>query len=140
MKTAIIRVLTDLPSAASLCLEMFGEGARLDASFQEETFSLYNSPTSNGYCRIVVADHIAAALDYLKDIGTVSEHVEIIRVEHFGQDKVLGSIPILDEEGNPTGEFEEGYVEELFQTGVQEITGESGVVIATVPVYLGRII
>jgi hypothetical protein len=72
------------------------------------------------------------------DTGVTSENVEIVRVEWNGQDRVLGSIPLLDDEGNPTGETEEGYVEELFQTGTQDITDEAGNVVATVPVYLGR--
>jgi hypothetical protein len=138
--TAILKIKTTLADAAQECLALFNEGARLDASFAEETFALYNTPLQDGYCRVVVAEHIAAALQWLKDTEAVSENVEIVRVEWAGQDKVSGSFPLLDEEGNPTGETEEGYVEELFQTGTQDITDEAGDVVAIIPVYLGRII
>ena len=128
--TAILKIKTTLADAAQECLALFNEGARLDASFAEETFALYNTPLQDGYCRVVVAEHIAAALQWLKDTEAVSENVEIVRVEWHGQDMIEST----DEEGNTI------YAEELFQTGTQDITDEAGNVVAIIPVYLGRII
>ena len=139
MITAILRIKTSLAEVIAECLATFGEGARPEFQFEEEAFAYYGTPvTPEGYVRVVVAEHIATALQWMQDTGVTSENVEIVRVEWAGQDKVLGSIPLLDDEGNPTGETEEGYAEELFQTGTQDITDEAGVVIATLPVYLGR--
>ena len=138
--TAILKIKTTLADAAQECLALFNEGARLDASFAEETFALYNTPLQDGYCRVVVAEHIATALQWMLDTGVTSENVEIVRVEWAGQDMVLIRLPLFDEEDHPTGEFEESYVEELFQTSTQDITDEAGTLIATIPVYLGRII
>jgi hypothetical protein len=140
MITVILRIKTSLAEVIAECLATFGEGARPEFQFEEEAFALYGTPAQNGYVRVVVAPHIATALQWMQDTEAVSENVEIVRVEWAGQDKVLGSIPLLDDEGNPTGETEEGYVEELFQTGTQDITDEAGDVVAIIPVYLGRII
>jgi len=128
--TAILKV-TSLEAAVAECLATFGEGARPEFQFEEEAFALYGTPvTPEGYVRVVVAPHIAAALQFMKDNNLTSEHVEIIRVEFNGQDMIEST----DEEGNTI------YVEELFQTGTQDITDEAGTLIATIPVYLGRII
>ena len=128
--TAILKIKTTLADAAQECLALFNEGARLDASFAEETFALYNTPLQDGYCRVVVAEHIAAALQWLKDTEAVSENVEIVRVEWHGQDMIEST----DEEGNTI------YIEELFQTGTHSILDDEGILIATIPVYLGRIV
>ena len=128
--TAILKIKTTLADVAQECLALFNEGARLDASFAEETFALYNTPLQDGYCRVVVAEHIAAALQWLKDTEAVSENVEIVRVEWHGQDMIEST----DEEGNTI------YIEELFQTGTHSILDDEGTLIATIPVYLGRII
>jgi hypothetical protein len=117
--TAILKIKTTLADAAQECLALFNEGARLDASFAEETFALYNTPLQDGYVRVVVAEHIAVALQWMKDNAMTSENVEIIRVEWQGQDM----IEFTDDEGNTI------YAEELFQTGVDEEGN---------PQYLGR--
>lgn len=122
--TAIIRVKTDLPSVVQECLDIFGEGARLDYTCEEEAFSLCGTPVKFGYCRQIVAEHIAMALQYMLDTGITSEHVEIIRVEFLGQDRVVTG---TDEEGNPIFE------EQLFQVG--EAVDEEG---NSHQVYLGR--
>lgn len=131
--TIIAKIKTTLPQATQEVLDLLGEGARPDAQQEEYFFALNNTPLSNGYCRIRVAEHIAVALDYLMSLGETGEHIECVRVEWFGQDRVPVEQPVLDEDGNPTGEMETVYVEQLFQTGttVDELGNEY-------PVYLGR--
>ena len=116
--TAILKV-TSLEAAVAECLATFGEGARPEFQFEEEAFALYGTPVQNGYVRVVVAEHIAVALQWMKDNAMTSENVEIIRVEWQGQDM----IEFTDDEGNTI------YAEELFQTGVDEEGN---------PQYLGR--
>ena len=106
-------------AAVAECLATFGEGARPEFQFEEEAFALYGTPVQNGYVRVVVAEHIAVALQWMKDNAMTSENVEIIRVEWQGQDM----IEFTDDEGNTI------YAEELFQTGVDEEGN---------PQYLGR--
>ena len=130
--TAILKI-TSLEAAVAECLATFGEGARPEFQFEEEAFALYGTPvTPEGYVRVVVAPHIAAALQFMKDNNLTSEHVEIIRVEFNGQDMIESTL--VDDNGIETI----GYQEQLFQTGTQDITDETGNVITTVPVYLGR--
>ena len=136
--TIIAKIKTTLPQSAQEVLDLLGEGARPDAQHEEYFFALNNTPVSNGFCRIRVAEHIAVALDYLMSLGETGEHIECVRVEWNGQDRVPVEQPVLDEDGNPTGEMEEVYVERLFQTGTQDVRDEQGNVIATTPVYLGR--
>lgn len=136
--TIIAKIKTTLEQATQEVLDLLGEGARPDAQQEEYFFALNNTPLSNGYCRIRVAEHIAVALDYLMSLGETGEHIECVRVEWNGQDRVPVEQPVLDEDGNPTGEMETVYVEQLFQTGTQDVRDEQGNVIATTPVYLGR--
>jgi hypothetical protein len=137
--TAIIKVLSTMEQAAQECLDQLGEGARPDAEQIESFFALNNTPVAGQYCRVVVAPHIATALQYMLDSGITSEHVEIIRVEWAGQDKVAVEKPILDDEGNDTWETETVYETQLFQVGTEDVTDEQGNPTGeTRPVYLGR--
>jgi hypothetical protein len=129
MLTAIVKVKTTMEQAAQECLDQLGEGANPDATQVEAFFALNNTPDAGGYCRVVVAEHIAIALQYMFDSGIESEHVEIIRVEWMGQDVVqtgidpetdepiyervpfqVGTEDVLDEQGNPTGETRPVYL------------------------------
>ena len=124
MKTIIVKILTAMPELAQEALDLFN-GGRPEAE-QVENFTVRNNtPVSNGYCRIVVTDQTAQAMEQMLADGYVSPNAEIVRIEHHGQDMVD------DGQG--------GYTEELFQTGEQDITDEQGAVIGTRPAYLGRI-
>jgi hypothetical protein len=136
--TVIVKIKTTMEQAAQECLDQLGEGANPDATQVEAFFALNNTPDAGGYCRVVVAEHIAIALQYMFDSGIESEHVEIIRVEWAGQDKVAVEKPILDDEGNDTGETETVYETQLFQVGTEDVTDEQGNIIDQRPVYLGR--
>ena len=136
--TIIAKIKTSMPEAAQEVLTLMGEGARPDAEQVECFFARNNTPVSNGYCRVIVDEHIAMALDYMLGNNMTGEHIDCIRVEWQGQDRVPVEQPIIDENGNPTGETETVYVEQLFQTGTQDVRDEQGNVIATTPVYLGR--
>jgi hypothetical protein len=130
--TAIIKIKTSLEELVAECLALFGEGARPDFSYVEEAFSLNNTPVSNGYIRVVCAEHIATALQWMLDTGMTSEHGEIIRVEWIGQDRVVTG---QDEDGNDIIE------EQLFLTGYTVAQSlEDGSFIPEMPVYLGRLV
>lgn len=131
--TIIAKIKTTLEQATQEVLDLLGEGARPDAQQEEYFFALNNTPVSNGYCRIRVDEHIAVALDYLMSLGETGEHIECVRAEWQGQDMYPVEQPVLDEEGNPTGEMETVYEERLFQTGTYlDDEGNEH------PVYLGR--
>jgi hypothetical protein len=102
--TAIIKILTTLDEAIAECLALLGEGANPDYTVQEEAFKRYNTPVVNGYCRVVCDEHIATALQYFIDAGITSEHVQVIKVEWLGQDRIIETQLFQtgeDEEGNP---------------------------------------
>jgi hypothetical protein len=157
MITAIIKILTTIEQAAQECLDQLGEGARPDAEQIESFFALNNTPVAGQYCRVVVAPHIATALQYMLDSGITSEHVEIIRVEWMGQDMTEvevddyevtledGSTMIVhDLEEHPdavaTGSKSILIERTPFQVGTQDVTDEEGNVIDQQPVYLGRMV
>lgn len=85
MLTAIIRIKTDMDSVVQECLTLFGEGARTAPGRVEEHFALGNTPAQEGYFRVVVAQHIALALEYVTAQGFVSAHAEFVKVEWNGQ-------------------------------------------------------
>jgi hypothetical protein len=119
MLTAILKIKTTLPAVVAECLATFGEGARQQYNADEEAFALFGTPVQFGYTRVIVAPHIATALQWMQDTGVESPNVEIARVEWEGQDIVGGE-------------------DQPFQVGTQNVTDEQGNVIATQPVYLGR--
>jgi len=129
--TAILKITTSLPELAQECLNLFGEGAWPDATQVESFFALNNTPPQHGYCRVIVAEHIATALQWMQDNGVTSDHGELVRVEWLGQDRVQIGI---DEDGQPIIE------KQLFEIGVEEVLDEQGQTTgATRSVYLGRI-
>ncbi len=129
--TAILKIKTTIDAVAAECLAMLGEGAHVSYDKIENVFALNNTPISHGYVRVLCAEHIATALQYLKDAGVESDNVEIVRVEWAGQDMVQTGV---DGDGNPV------YEQQLFYTGdEEEIDDETGTVTGMVPVYLGRI-
>lgn len=123
MKTIIARIKTTLPEAAQECLDLIGEGANPQATQAETFFSRCNTPPQVGFIRIPVDDHIVPLLEMFKNSGYISKHVEIVRIEHHGQDIV----EVIDDEGTR-------YEEQPFQVGVTE--NEDG---TFTPQYLGRI-
>lgn len=84
MITVILRIKTSMDELAVECLELFGEGARIGAVRDEEHFALGNTPVQEGYVRIVVAQHIAMALEYvLTEYQSVN--ADLIEVEWDNQ-------------------------------------------------------
>lgn len=140
--TAIIRIKTSLEELATECLALFGEGARFEFDAngtivrqqEEMTFSLCNTPVQHGYVRVIVAEHIATALQWMQDNGIESEHGELIRVEFHGQDRYP-----VEQLNAETGETETVYEEHLFEIGEQILEDEEGNYLGTIPVYLGRL-
>jgi hypothetical protein len=127
--TAIIKILTTIEQASQETLDVLGEGGNPEAEQPEAFFSLNNTLQGGPYCRVIVAPHIAAALQYMLDAGVTSEHVEVIRIEWQGQDMVQTGV---DEYGNPIIDYTP------FQVGTEDITDEDGNVLSTNPVLLGR--
>jgi hypothetical protein len=127
-----------LREVAQFSLDTFGEGGRPDEECFENRCGYGNTQVSNGYVRVLIGAAYGVALQYIED-NYDNPIAQLIAVEYQGQDRVPVEQPVLDEDGNPTGEMETVYVEQLFQTGVQDIFDEQEQVIATEPVYLGRI-
>jgi hypothetical protein len=170
MLTAIIKFTTP-EAAARECLENLGEGVHsemldyihsIDSGVNpasevtdENIFALNNVPTANGYCRMPVAEHLAMALQYMKDSGLESPNVEIVKIEWLGQDvqevEVDDYLVILedgsdlivhdlDEYPEATLTGTKSLVHKIvdFQVGTKDILDEEGNVIGTYPEYLGR--
>lgn len=87
MLTAIFKLKTDLPSLAQECQELFGEGSRSAPDRVEHTFALCNTIVEEGHLRIVVAQHIALALEYVTAQGYVSPNAELVKLEWDGQEE-----------------------------------------------------
>lgn len=130
MITAIFKIKTSLKNAAQESLDTFGQGGRPEFTREEEAFSLCNTPVQNGYVRVIVAPHIAQALEYMRGKKMTGGHADLVRIEWHGQDVVETGV---DEEGNPT------YEQQLFQVGEEDVLDENNKVIGKRPVYLGRI-
>jgi len=122
---------------AQFSLDNLGEGGRPDDECFENRCGYANTPVSNGYVRVLIGAAYGMALEYI-DEHYDNPIADLVRVEWNEQDRVPVEQPVLDEQGNPTGEMETVYVEQLFQTGTQDVLDEQGNVIATTPVYLGR--
>ncbi|MCB5270497.1 MAG: hypothetical protein LHW56_01475 [Candidatus Cloacimonetes bacterium] len=122
---------------AQFSLDNFGEGGRPDEACFENRCGYCNTPVSNGYVRVLIGKAYGVALEYI-EANYDNPIAELVRVEWNGQDRVPVEQPVLDEDGNSTGEMETVYVEQLFQTGTQDVLDEQGNVIATTPVYLVR--
>lgn len=89
MLTAVIRIKTTMDNVVQECLGLFGEGARTTPGRVEEHFALGNTTEQEGYFRVVVAQHIALALEYVTAQGFISEHAEFIKVEWTGQENFI---------------------------------------------------
>lgn len=101
--TAIIRIKTNIEAAAEECNVIFGSGGHPDADRQEHFFALGCTPIQgDGYCRVIVAEHVAIGLQYLVDAGEVSENVDVIKVEWEGPEpfEIGQTEEMTDEEGN----------------------------------------
>jgi hypothetical protein len=123
---------------AQFSLDEFKHGGRPDETNRNNRLGYANSDVSHHYVRAQIGQAYGQALEYVQQFYP-NDIAELIKVEWDGQNRVPVEQPILDDEGNPTGEMETVYVEQLFQTGTQDILDEQEQVIATVPVYLGRI-
>jgi hypothetical protein len=126
---------TGLALLAQTALDLFGTGGNPTAAQVEEFLGWVNTPVSNGYVRVLIDDYAANALEAMGDnsVGT------LIRVERMGQDKVAVEKPVLDEDGNDTGETETVEETQLFQVGTQDVTDEQGNPTGeTRPLFLGR--
>lgn len=125
---------------AQFSLDNFGEGGRPDEACFENRCGYANTPIppeANGYVRVQIGVAYGMALEYI-EANYNNPIASLIAVEWNGQDMYPVEQPVLDDEGNPTGEMETVYVEQLFQTGTQDVRDEQGNVIGTHPVYLGR--
>lgn len=86
--TIVVKVLTSLQALAAEVLELMGEGARIEDCGELSWFKRNNTRIEGGFCRIVVDEHIAVALDYIKDQHT-SPNCDLLRIEWHGQDYLM---------------------------------------------------
>lgn len=95
MITAILKVKTTLHDLADECMTLFGEGARPHADREEHYFAFQNTTVQEEYVRIIIAQHIAMALEYVLTEYT-SVNADLIGVEWEGpQGYILPSGQLL---------------------------------------------
>lgn len=88
MITTVLRVKTNMHDLADECMQLFNEGARPHADREEHFFALGNTTVQEGYVRVITAQHIAMALEYVLTTY-VSINADLVHVEWDGPEDYL---------------------------------------------------